>query len=746
MMKILCFEIRKLFTGKSPLVFLLIVLLAAVFFDLRQGWDRYYPYEAYAALCSDVLSLPENEREAYLRENTDKYTAFYNIENGIISTDNEENAEYILQYENSAETTYTDSIFLEYYLFSDVYEQYMNVAHYSEHLSDILAQADSMSGLSVFGNANSFEQKNISATAEVYGRLNNVTPCFSDTVGLNDLLSFSPDQLLILAAAVFGAFFIVMEERRTGSIRIAVVTKNGKSVLALGKLGALFIWCAANVVLLFAAKLAITGVNYDVSALFLPIQSVQGFLDCPYDITAAGFIALSLFFEIIASFICTLLFAFIFTVKKYIAGSIAGVILIALQFVMYQQVDNLSFFGALKYFNLSAVLHFFETGKTFTAVNIFQAPVSTVAIISVFTLFFTLLLCIAFTASFAKSDLNFHELSLRIKSGRIPPVSLFHSESHRTLVINGGLFVLIILLALSIYDTANDKIHYEAIDGYYELYLNEIDGMTLSETADFITAEEKQLSDLQDRLFELGESYQNSEISSGTYMVAAASLQNELAKRPAFQLLVEQYSYISEENPSADFVCYMNINKYMNMGEREEKGIRSVLYMQLALLLMICPLFAGFTAEEQRLVSCTKNGQAKLLRIRLYICILSAITIFLCTNLPELVALFSENRPSDLSAAVQSLAYFRDAAADMSIGLYFALIYSLRFGAILITAFIAAFIGIIVKNRTAVLVVCSALILLPTVLYFTLSSDFVNFGLIPASEGNLLLRQILIGI
>lgn len=741
MMKLFFYEIRKLFTGKAPLIFLLVILSAALFFDLRQEWDRYYPYEAYAKLCNDVLSLPEEERENYLKENADKYNAFYSFELGMISSDDEKNAQYILQYENSAETIYTDSFFAEYSLFSDVYEQYTDTCHYSQHISDILAQAEKMSELSVFGGKNSFEQKNISAAAAAYKALNGLTPRFADTAGLNFLLSFSADKLLILAAAVFGAFVMVMDERRTGSLRIENATKNGRTFLALSKTGAVFVWCAANSILLLAVKLIITAARYDISAIFLPIQSLSGFVNCPYALSTAEYIAIASALGCFAAFVCAMLFAFVFTLKKYIIGSAAGVIFTVLQFAAYERLDGLSSLGVFKYFNISAALHFSETEMTFTTVNLFQEPVDTFTVSAAFLLIFALLFCAAFVFSFAGSYMDFQGISLNIRSSRIPSANLFCREVYRVFITKGGLAVLILLLCVTVYDVVNDDVHYEAVDGYYELYLNDIEQMTLSETADFIKEEEKRLSDLQNKLSELNESYQNGEITSGSYVTAATIIQSELAKRPALRLLSEQYRYISEEKPSANFVYYKKIDKYMNF-DNSKDDIKSSLYTQLALVLVICTLFSGLSVEERRLISCTADGKGKLLRIRTYICILSAAAIFLCIALPEMITLLYHNRSSDLSAAIQSLTYFRGLTANISIGIYFVLMYLLRLAFVLFTALLIAFIGITVKEQKTVIVLCSVIILLPTASALLFGPE--AFPLIYELENNMILRRFLI--
>ena len=746
MMKISLFETKKLFIGKEPMIFMLIMIIMSVFFNTRQQWEKLYSYDAYAALCKDVLLMESEGRNEFLSENAARYEAYHSLELGEgILTDNDR--EFMEEYnKNRKDLVYTNNYWFEAELFGAVKKQYEIIEGYNDRLDEIFKRAENLSSVSVFGNKNSFEMKNIRSTAEAYKNVMGVQPQFSDTVGVKYLAGLSVNDILLIVSAVFGAYFLVMKERISGALHIVAVTKKGKLPLALSKVFALFLWCIFCTAVFFAVRLTAVGAKYDLSAAALPVQSVEGYINCPYPVSAAEYIGLWQIFKLIAAFICSLLFSLTFIAKRHILSVCGGASLIVAEIVLFSAVDSFSIFGVFKYFNLFALLDFSEIGKTFHTVNFFGQSVNAFIIISAFALLFIVLLTIAFTIFFSNFDLNCQGISFDRKRLTVPKVSIFAGEMYRSMIINFGAVVLLLLSIVSTYNTVNDFVIYEPIDRYYEQYLERIKDSSLEQVGVMISKEESFFDECGKRLNRLSSDLNNGTITSNKYFAAATSLRNELARAPALQLLKEQYEYICQ-NLEADFVYYKKVEKYMNLNDREAAGIKSVLYMQLSIILTVCPIFLKFSSEENKLISSTPKGGKKLLLTRLFATLLIALTVFLCVDLPQIVSFASTVSLKDLSAAIQSLVPFREAKADISIGNYFILLYFIRFAAAEISALTAAALCTVIKNKAAGYIVCSCLLVLPEIVYFLISKSFSgskSSWLIFFAEGNLFLMKIML--
>lgn len=738
-MKIALYETKKLFISKEPLKFMLVVIIMSIFFGTRQQWDNYYSYKSYSELCEKVSAMETQEAEKYLAENAERYYAYYELEGGSILSESYQ--KYIDEYnEDRKKTVFTDYCFFEAALFKAVKEQYERIGSYNVHLEEIFDRAENMSSVSVFGNSDSYEMRNIAATSDAYKKLIGIRPQFADTVGIKFIADFSPNDILLIAAAVFGAYFLVLKERKSGGLRLTAVTKNGKAALGLSKVFALFIWCLFSVLIIFGVRLAAIGAQYDLSAIFLPVQSIGGYINCPHPISAAELIILSQAFKLSASFICALLFFCAFTAAKRIPNSCAAVALIAAEYAVYAFTNDFSIFSIFKYFNVFALFQFSGISETFITVNFFGRPINVYVIVLAFSLMMTVLLTAVFIKRFSESDYNYRSLSLNRHKVKIPHISVFTGEAYRCLILNLGFAVLLVLGFISVYDTATDNIYYEAEDGYYELYLDKIN--TLRQAESIISQEEYLFESCRKKLEKLSTDCNEGKITSEQYFMAASSLQNELAREPALIRLKEQREFISQ-NPKADFVYYKRIEKYMNLVDREDGGIKSVLYMQLAIILIVCPIFLKFSAEENRLISAS-GGRGKLLLMRFLMTSLTALAVFLCVNLPQIISLASTLSQKDLSAAVQSLVYFREAKADLSIGSYFILLYFVRFAAAEISALAAAALCTVIKNKAAGYTVCSCGLVLPEILYFIISRSFSEFGIVFFTEGNMFLRKIML--
>ena len=189
-MSLLSAELRKVW-GNRVFPMLLAVLVAANLLLLWMGTRptaNQPPAAAYRAVGADLAALGSDmdvkgdflhgklaETESLLRlENYFRESAYGN--SIVLQNHREENADLFDQYEemyrDKSYTLYTDSLTMEYRLFSQLVNEYDTVAGYSEFLDSVQTKANQLSGISIFQNDETgYDLKNIEVTAAVYAGL-----------------------------------------------------------------------------------------------------------------------------------------------------------------------------------------------------------------------------------------------------------------------------------------------------------------------------------------------------------------------------------------------------------------------------------------------------------------------------------------------------------------------------------------------------------------------------------------------
>lgn len=129
-------------------------------------------------------------------------------------------------------------------------------AGYGEYLSGIKSQAEKLSQISIFGDKNSFSNKNVQKTAADFAALDGISLRFGNNYGLELWLGFSPADFLFVG----GLIVIVLgflEERRKGLWSVVRSCPNGRLSLGVSRLVILAIGSVVCTLLFSALPLAV---------------------------------------------------------------------------------------------------------------------------------------------------------------------------------------------------------------------------------------------------------------------------------------------------------------------------------------------------------------------------------------------------------------------------------------------------------------------------------------------------------
>lgn len=173
-----------------------------------------------------------NKTESLLRlENYFRESAYGN--SIILQKYRTENADLFDQYEemyrDKSYTLYTDSLTIEYRLFSQLVNEYDTVAGYSEFLDSVQTKANQLSGISIFQNDETgYDLKNIEVTAAVYAGLGETAIDYYPQKGLYTAISYAFTDLILLASMLVLALLLVRQERDSGLLSLVRSLPGGR--------------------------------------------------------------------------------------------------------------------------------------------------------------------------------------------------------------------------------------------------------------------------------------------------------------------------------------------------------------------------------------------------------------------------------------------------------------------------------------------------------------------------------------
>ena len=238
-MSLLTAELRKVW-GNRVFPMLLAVLVAANLLLLWMGTRptaNQPPAAAYRAVGADLAALGSDmaAKGDFLHGKLDEIESLLRLENYYrdlaygnsvtLQYYREQNADLFDAWEqtylNKAYTLYTDSLTMEYRLFTQLVNEYDTVAGYTDFLDSVQTKAGQLAGISIFQNDETgYDLKNIEVTAAVYAGLGETAIDYYPQKGLYTAISYAFTDLILLASMLVLALLLVRQERDSGLLSL----------------------------------------------------------------------------------------------------------------------------------------------------------------------------------------------------------------------------------------------------------------------------------------------------------------------------------------------------------------------------------------------------------------------------------------------------------------------------------------------------------------------------------------------
>lgn len=283
---------------------------------------------------------------------------------------------------------------------------------------------------------------------------------------------------------------------------------------------------------------------------------------------------------------------------------------------------------------------------------------------------------------------------------------------------NALLFIIAFLLVSTAVLVMTDTPQNAAMEQYrseYEWYLDRVSGESTTEKSDYLETEASAIADAKNRRQQMMERYYSGEISEADYTLQSAEIEKVLEHQNGFDVVYQQYLYISE-NPANR--CFVQTNGWAGL----LSGGTLDFLLLIAILIITTPAFCSeYHCQMDALILTAKEGR-KSATYKLIIVL--GIVILLCLSVSLIKFAFftvSYGLPNG-AYPLQSIDYFGNSTKQISLlGGYLAITALRCFGGLYLSI-VLLLCSVLVKKYALTMMLGAVSVLIP---YIGLSTSIV---------------------
>lgn len=589
---------------------------------------------------------------------------------------------------------------------------------YKEKIQAIISQADMMSGVSIFSQADSYTENNLKKTRADFEKMLSVNPVSFDDEFLTKFFSFPMLNVITILAGVIISCVLV-ESKKPGLRSMIFSSKKGRGVLTAEKIGALILWDAVIVVVFYGVALIESSILYNssiVECLNYPAQSASLFFDLPWKVNMGVLIAAYFVYRWIMLFFVTLLIWMVMFIadNMIVSGGVIGVFTL-IEYLLYKLIGSSHPMCILKYCNIWYQMSgpgFFTEYKN---LNIFSNAVNKNTVIIAVWSICILIMCILSAiigiyrrpfksriSGFIKRISNIGK-KLRYAVGAFQErLSITGVEFYKILISQKGLLIIVVLLLFVISETDFSEVIKSGSQEMYYDFMGRHTGVPNEEAQYEIDKLEEELAGVEAKYIEAGELYSAGDISPDEYLEVVIMYEAFENDRLFLSQIKEQTEYIEDLKNERDIdIWYVNVYCYNNILD-DGDNLQDIL-MIIAVVLLCSGVFS---AEKRADMDCmmrqTVNGRNKVFVSKMSAaCIITIIPVIIITgiHIAESVCVYGI---SGLSAPVQSIPSLSFIPFECTILVFLVIMYLVKFIVFLSVAALVCMFSSKVGQKTAV--------------------------------------------
>lgn len=630
-MRILRYELKKLFSYKSFLFIIVATLVMSIVSTLGDIASRPASPNECKQIYSAIQSMSDEEAEAYITEQVD---IAFSGEGGFSP----------------------DAI-------CSARDRYAQIKGYGEFLDSIKERCKSITGISFFADKDSFAYKNALKTETVYDNVKVKSLPFEVSEGVEIALFNDISDILLIFAIFASAVFVFTKDKEIGILNLLHSYRKGRGSLCINKLLVLLIFSAVANLIFMGANLAIGSLTYGLGDLTRPIQSVNGFFECSFNLSLWQYLLITFIFKSLGGFLWGVLFAFICSFSGNNAQIYGISVIIAIgEVLLYTKISTLSNYGLLHDFNLVSYIKPDNIFSTYRNINLFSEPFNALFVVPVVYAILLALLIFAVVKAFAgEKNREYRKISLGIK--KKPANRNVHGKIyyafHKSLILQKtGYLVAVWLAAVVIFHFSFTK-PADLTDYYYKDYTTDNSGAVTAQTDEVIRTDAEYFAMLHEEL-----------TSPDTTIERMQEIQGELQREGALFMFRSRCEVIRDSKYDTEIFYDSGYKRAFDVDSNAESRQMALLIMIFSAL-AISPLISfdrsrGLTS----VIYSTASGKKSYLKHSIIVTVTLSVFASVIVMLPYFFNILSKYGTHGINLPVQSLEHFADFALPLNVWQY----------------------------------------------------------------------------
>ncbi len=527
---------------------------------------------------------------------------------------------------------------------------------------------------SLFAPPGSFDYQTLQRSQKIYGRLPPVSlPAVDD--GAVQITAHNPttDGVILLYLLLLG-LLTATRERETGILTLLHPCWRGGSTTYGAKILSFLLSAVLGCFLFLGSNLLLARIYLGELPLMVPLQAMEGYIDCPYELTVGWYLFLFFLLKTAAFCISGL---FLLLLCALARDSVSACCYVVIAVVLFYLQNTLT--GAMGQFSLWRLL---DIPAFFTAYwdrAVFGRAVSAAAL-SVCSAVLCGAGSILVLLWLGKQPILQDRKGRKLLRPDLPHLhlSLFWQEGRKLLLTHRALLLIILMFFLGT-EALQAKAPQKTMgEYYYSNYAELLSGKPSSEKETFLAQEAERYSRIENQLLDLEERLIGGKVSGEDYQLQEQSLRMQLLPQEAFSQAKTQYDYVvGLKDSRAGFVNDLGYRRLLGE-EGAYSRWKSLALTTLFLLLGLSPVFAyeKETGVETLLCACGE-GKKKSSRYKLLWALLFAAVCYFLAFLPELLLIKRFYSLPGLTLSAQSLPLLAEVPAFLPLWGYLILRYLL---------------------------------------------------------------------
>ena len=667
MFRLIPFELGKIWRKKSfaALIFLLLILNIFLLWYLNDPADNEPPLSAYKAIYRDLSEKTPEEQKEYLNELVETFENLKTVEQIVVLQSQQNDfaqlhaakmleanrdifEKYRPLYDSGDFLVYTDSMFKEFTLISEISAEHETVSEYDKYIRSIEENRNRLNGVSIFvkKDAESFSSRNIEKSYNDHKGLTSENIRFAPYKGVKMASENTITDLFLLLSIMLFTGGLITEEKEKGLFYVTRATRNGIAKCIAAKLAALLIHSFAIVLLLYGSNFIYAAATTGVGDLTASIHSVAAFRESALDITLGEYFALGFITKtaMIFTFGTAVTAVSVISSKSFVP-QLAAVGWLGINWLAFQFIPAYSVFNPIKYLSFWGIIDPKFIFAEYLNFNVSEYPINR-------TFGAIILIAVLFAAVTAAAILLFVKgSSLDIRKTRRASIIPFHihgnllvHEGSKILFTNKAIVVLA-LFALLIGFGDLEKGHALSIgENYYQTIMEELEGELTDEKEQYILKEKARYDEAFAQIAAINEMIASGEIDSTTGIGMRSQWEAVTALYPYFQRAEKQYDHITQNHGG---VFIYDTGYQFLFGKFNDNFTVDLLLLSMCMIFAfgnVLPMEAQVKAWN--LLSATAQGKRRIISGKIITC---AVCAAVMTVLPFVFRLISTLRTFPLA-------------------------------------------------------------------------------------------------